>query len=281
MRYLLASLKPFARLTFWGPLGLLSLGLIFYWQYQQHPEWLNQITEQPETLDSYFRSPSVPSNQPNAVAPNAQTPQNATNDPNNPDQGQWATEWKKGLTQQQIIPYSINQTKNPDQSINNPQKTQTSTLFRPLLPPVKQSNQPPAAVKPYQVQSAPISENYLKTAVEQIPTSNRSSYYNTNVAPVNSGQPYNTYNPNQSYQGVNQPVNQPVNPAVTGYQPPYSGGYANPPVAAPGYQPPNYGSVYARPNNPAYAVPQTQPRVSPNQPGYQVQPTITPRAAGF
>jgi hypothetical protein len=288
MRYLLARLKPFGRFVFWGPLGLLSLGLIFYWQYQQHPEWLNQITDQPETLDNYFRSPSVPVSQPGITQPNAQVPQSPTNDPNSPNDGNWATEWKKGLTQEQIIPYSINNAKNAGgKSINPPQSTQTSTLFSPLLPPVKSSNQAPA-IKPYQVQSAPISENYLKTAIDQIPTSNPSSYYNTNVAPVYPGQPY-TYNPNQSYSGVNQPVN----PSVTGYQSPYNTGYPNPQAAAPGYQTPNYGSSYARPSVPTYAPPQNyQQPINPsgrvitggnpaNRSDYQVQPTINAPPGSF
>lgn len=288
MRYLLARLKPFGRFTFWAPLGMLSLGLIFYWQYQQHPEWLNQINDQPETLDSYFRPPSIPG-QPSITQPNAPVPQSATNDPKKSTDGNWATEWKKELTQEQIIPYSINNAKNADgKSINTPQNTQTSTLFRPLLPPVKPSNQAPTAVKPYQVKSAPISENYLKTAIDRIPTSNPSSYYNTNVAPVYPGQPYNINNPNPSYSGINQPVN----PTVTGYQPPTNTGYANPSGGAPGYQNPSYGSSYARPSVPTYAPPQTYqqptnssgvpiPNNSATQSGYQIQPRINARPAGY
>ncbi|GFE67688.1 hypothetical protein [Chroococcus sp. FPU101] len=279
MRYLLARLKPFGRLAFWGPLGLLSLGLIFYWQYQQHPEWLIQITDQPETLDSYFRSPSVPVAQPNVAQPDAQTPQTGTNNPND---GNWATEWKKGLTQEQVMPYSLNNSKNLNK-INNPSQIQnnqsSSSLFRPLLPPVRSNNQPATSIRPYQVPTAPTaSENYLKTAVDQIPRSNSSSYYNTNVAPVNSGQP--PYNPYPSYSGVNQPVN----PTVNGDQPPT--GYAAPPTAAPSYQPPSYGSTYARPIPPQPYVPPTasQQPYNPSgvaiqrnitQNGYQVQPSIS------
>lgn len=272
MRYLLARLKPFGRFTFWGPLGLLSLGLIFYWQYQQHPEWLNQITDQPETLDNYFRSPSVPESQPNITQPNAQVPPTAVNEPNSSTGGNWATEWKKGLSQEQIIPYSINNSKNTgSKSVSPPQSTETSTLFRPLLPPVRPSSQESTAVKPYKVQSAPISENYLKTAIDRVPTSNPSSYYNTNVAPAYPGQ---SYTPNPSYSGVNQPVN----PTVTGYP--------NPPAAAPNSQTPSYGSSYARPSVPTYAPP-TNPSGagitgnSANQSGYPVQPTINARPGGY
>lgn len=273
MRYLLARLKPFGRMAFWGPLGLLSLGLIFYWQYQQHPEWLTQITDQPETLDSYFRSPSVPVTDPNVTQSEAQAPQTGTN----ADDGSWATEWKKGLTQEQVMPYSVNNSKNLNK-INTSSQQQNnqsaSSLFRPLLPPVRPNNQPYTEIKPYQVPTAaPPSENYLKTAVDQIPTSNPSSYYNTNVAPVNSGQ--------LPYSGVNQPVN----PAVNGYQPPT--GYAVPPAAAPGFTaPPSYGSTYARPIPPQPYAPSTssqQPynpsgvgiQRNPTQSGYQVQPSIS------
>lgn len=275
MRYLLARLKPFGRITFWGPLGILSLGLIFYWQYQQHPEWLTQVNGQPETLDNYFRSRDIPTEASSVTAPNAPNAQPApattANTPNAPaEDSNWATEWKNQLSDQQVLPYSVNNSKNlnrQQQTNTAPQANQTSSLFRPLLPPVRTNTQPPTAIRPYQVpQAAPISENYLRTAVEQIPTSNPSSYYNTNIAPVNTGQP--------------------LNPPVTGYAAP-------PPAAVPNYQSPSYGTTYARPlppqpytapgvnqqpANPSGVVIQGNP---PIQSGYQIQPSINSRTGGF
>jgi hypothetical protein len=271
MRYFLASLKPFARPLFWLPLGLFSLSLIAYWLYQQNPEWLGSVLDQPQiSLEEEDTPTNEITNTPAATSlPPTVNPANKnTTLPNSPTS---------------TAPFNPFNTNNINTNTNNPQKP---SLFAPLMPPVKQNTAPTTSKSLQPIQIRPItgdSSNYpLQREIE-----NRSRISNLN----NSPNPNLVGNPNQVPIQSNPPY-QNFQPTPYGNNPnpsqvPYSTNqpnYYQPPV----YQTPVYGNqsnVNSYPNQgiaPNYngAIPNQVPPQNINR-GFTIQQPIDARSPDY
>jgi hypothetical protein len=257
-RYFWASLKPLGQPLFWLPLGVLSLCLLAFWQYQQNPNWLKSIGEQPKiSIEDEDRVPlSSPDSTPNVVtspipSPSLVNQNNAENQEETDDMG----------TSDPISTL----TSNP---LNNRNKNKRPSLFLPLLPKVNQ-NANPNTVKPLQpIQIAPPANdtNYpLQGAID------------------NLSRP-NTTDPNLRTGTPNQP---PIDPNTARYQSPstpstyspYSNS-PNPGLNSP-YQPPVYNSQPANPTVMSNPNPSPVPTEPPRTQGYTIQRPIDARSNGY
>lgn len=271
MRYFLASLRPFARPLFWLPLGLFSLSLIGFWVYQQNPQWLGSVFDQPQIS---IENEDIPTNEITTTPPSTSlTPGTAPNAPQNNN----TAPLNSPTNTAPFNPLNIN-------TNNNGNNSQKPSLFAPLMPPIKQNtvSTPSKSLQPIQIR--PItgdSGDYpLQRAIQN--RSQGSNYVN------NSPNPYSVGNPNQSPSQTNQ--------SAQGYQPtPYGNNNINPGqvpanVNQPGYyQAPVYGNqpnVTGYPNqgmppNSNGANPYQVPTQNINRGNFTIQQPIDAQSSGY
>jgi hypothetical protein len=273
-RYFWASLRPLGRPLFWLPLGILSFSLLAYWQYQQNPNWIETLREQPRISIEDEDTPPAARN--DETAP-ADSPAPIAAPPATDDSAPSAEATENTAPGDPLSTITGN-------SGTTGGKKRNSSLFLPLLPTVKQ-NSTPSSVKPLApIQVAPASGNNdypLQGAIDNL---NRSPRATDNPPTANP----NIYSPNQAPTGGNSyqaPV--PTTNAPYGYNP-------NPaPAVNPGYQAPTYGTQPGAPtgypnqvpqagyNNPGnynpgnYQAPQTPTR------NYTIQRPIDARSSGY
>jgi hypothetical protein len=270
-RYFVARLKPFAQPLFWLPLGIFSLALIGFWAYQQNPEWLGSVLEQPGISLEEEEAPvnQITNSPPFTAESPAVTPANPVNNnnvaPNSPTSPQ---------------PF------NPLNTNTNTNNNQRPSLFAPLMPPIKQNTAPTNRKSLQPIQIRPItggSTDYpLQREIEnRLRTSNSNNSPNPN--PAGNPNPVTSQNNYSPYQNL-QPVPSGNNP--NSGQIPYPANQSNY-YQAPVYQAPVYGNqpnITGYPNQgvpPNYnGNPNQVPPQSPNR-GFTIQQPIDARSPGY
>jgi hypothetical protein len=257
-RYFWASLRPLGRPLFWLPLGVFSLCLLVFWQYQQNPDWLKSIGEQPKiSIEDEDRVPaSSPDGAPDVVS--SPTPSPSPVDQNNAENTE---ETDDTGTSAPISTLNGN-------TLNNRNKNQKPSLFLPLLPQVKQ-NANPSTVKPLpSLPNLPPANdtNYpLQGAIDNLSRNNA-----TDANP-------RTDTPNQP--PSNQNTDRYPSPSTPSTYSPY-GTSPNPGLNSP-YQPPVYNSQPANPTGTLNPNPSPVPTEPPRTQGYTIQRPIDARSSGY
>jgi hypothetical protein len=274
MRYFWASLRPLGRPLFWVPLGLASLSLIGYWQYQQNPDWLSGVREQPgiSIEENDLKTETIPPNSVNSttIAPSTSRP-SAINRPapiQPADNLERADQADSDPTNTLLAP--ITPTSNP-----RSQKS-SSSLFLPLLPTLKQNSAPSPTKSLQPIQIPPTTDdgnNYpLQREIENLSrgpsnnspdnpaTNSNPQVYRPNQVPTVSDSVPSNYQPYRNNPNVGQgiPPQIPTNntqPNTTGY--------------------PNQGTQPSYGTNPYQVPTQTQTQ------GYTIQPPINARSSGY
>lgn len=272
-RYFLAGLQPFGSVLFWGPLTFFGLCFFLIWQYQNNPEWLSEIIEQPETIEDMLID------------------ERANNSPQisesfNFDEGeqQESENWEQ-LYQSPIV-NDEDEGINPNQSSNNTNQPETSSnsLFQPLFPKVSNPNSNLTRIEPVKPSSR-LPENHLQKSIERNAQSYSNLNDNTSDNSNSTGYQLNidnqaAFGQGQSHNNYNLPTQSPLN----AYQVPYSinNNYGDQSQPITGGQN-NYNNIPSQSSNP-YQIP-TQPNHNNNQqnnipqtgmsqPQMQVQPYI-------
>jgi hypothetical protein len=265
-RYFLARLKPFAQPLFWLPLGIFSLALIAFWAYQQNPQWLGSVLDQPQISieDGDIPTNEITTTPPSTALPPAANPGNTLN--NN------AAPLNNPTAPAPFNPLNINTNTN-----NNGNNSQKPSLFAPLMPPIKQNTTPtpPKSLQPIQIRPITGDSNNYPLQREIRNRSQNSNYFNSSPNPNNLG------NPNQSLSQGSQPT-PPRNNNINPSQVP-----AN--VNQPGYyQAPVYGNQPNVTGYPNQGMPpnynNTNPSPVPNQTinrGFTIQQPIDAQSSGY
>lgn len=282
LRYFLAGLRPLGRPLFWLPMGLLSLILLGYWQYEQNPRWLG-INPSSPTISIENEIPEVP---PEIANPSAADAENLPPLP--------YSSRAKDLSRSNRSPSDSGESQETATTLdplapftgNTNQKDRKSSLFLPLLPTVKRTPAPSTVRGLQPLQVAPPAgndDNYpLQRALENS-ARNSSNYPNNSPSGLDAGGNNRAPAPAPA-----MPNYQPAVPPATTYQP-----YGNAPVPGQGIdrvptlgtQPnptgyPNQGAppVYGN-SNPYPAPSQTQTDIQTR--GYSIQPPIDARPSGY
>ncbi|MBR8831989.1 MAG: hypothetical protein N5P05_001701 [Chroococcopsis gigantea SAG 12.99] len=274
MRYFLASLKPFGRPLFWAPLALVSLALMFYWQYSQRPALLQTRTndDQPrQNLDQAVNGApdmtKLPLNDLVSTDLNdlqaqqaAKTNQTVSQKPDQLDPNQV---WRFNQADKNAQKRTTNSNSLFTPLVQNNQSVSNSgsSLFVPLMPQIKQNSQTPTrtALQPIQVTPPSVTtrQSALQSAMGNVPVNryNNPRYNNgVNAATPDTysrGGAPNTgyqqgYGQNRSYQS-NSPYSNPYN-----QNPVYSNSPYNNQPTQNGYQggaQNNYQGGYQSPNS--------------------------------
>ncbi len=297
VRYFLAGLKPLGRPLFWAPLGLFSLALIFYWQYNQQPALLNRTIDEDQPQQNLDR---VVNGEPDMT----QVPLNdlVSTDINDLQAQQAAkANQKKAQQAPQLNPNQVWRFNQPNQNTKNKNNNASSlfsplvqnnqsgsnsnsSLFVPLMPQIRQNSQANNTRTPLQpIEVTPPSsstrQSALQSAMNNLPTSgyNTPRYNNSGNSPT----PANSYNTG----GAPAPNYQPNYAQNRYYQP-------NSPYSTPSGQ--NQGNYNSSSSNPAPSnvyqdgyqggYGQSQPQTAPtynNPPRYGVQPAAMQPGGGF